>query len=161
MDHTVAGRLFVDETRRFGELYDDADWSAPVPTCGDWTATQLFRHVGRGKRWAAKIVGDRSAEPVDPRSVPAGKPPDDPVGATEWLNSGARLLVDTVQHTGPDVPVWTFNGPRPAAWWLRRRLHEVLVHRADAALAFGVPFDVAPELAADALTEWLELQADN
>lgn len=161
MDQTVAARLFVEETSRFGVLYRDADWSAPVPTCGDWTATQLFRHLGRGKRWAAKIVADRATEPVDPRSVPDGKPPDDADAAIAWLDDGAQLLIDAVAHTGAATDVWTFNGLRPAAWWVRRRLHETLVHRADAALAFGVAFDVAPELAADCVTEWVELQADN
>lgn len=159
MEQAVAARLFADESREFGQLYDGADWSAPVPTCGEWTATQLFRHVGRGNRWAAKIVADRSPEPIDPRSVPDGKPPDDPVGAIDWINEGAQLLLDAVEQVGPDTAVWTFNGPRPAAWWVRRRLHEVLVHRADAALAFGVDFEVAPELAADCITEWVELKA--
>ena len=59
--------------------------------------------------------------------------------------------------------MWTFLGPRPAAWWVRRRLHEVLVHRADAAIALGVDYDVDPALAADAISEWLErvmIQAD-
>ena len=35
--------------------------------------------------------------------------------------------------SGVETPVWTFLGPRPANWWIRRRLHETAVHRADAA----------------------------
>ncbi|BDB40185.1 hypothetical protein IWGMT90018_06310 [Mycobacterium kiyosense] len=35
-------------------------------------------------------------------------------------------------------------------------MHENLVHRADAALALAVGFDVAPELAADGIDEFLE-----
>jgi hypothetical protein len=35
--------------------------------------------------------------------------------------------------------------------------HEITVHRADAALTAGVPYEVAPEIAADAVDEWLEL----
>lgn len=156
----VAARLFVEETRRFGELYDNADWSAPVPTCGQWTAAQVFRHVGRGNRWAAKMIADRATEELDPRTVPDGRPPDDRAGALDWLHAGATLLVDAVDE-GPDVEVWTFNGPRPAHWWVRRRLHETLVHRADAALALGADFDPAPEVAADCLTEWLELKVED
>ena len=56
-----------------------------------------------------------------------------------------------------------FSGPRPAGWWIRRRLHEVTVHLADAALALGADYDPAPDLAADAISEWIELmvvQAD-
>jgi uncharacterized protein (TIGR03083 family) len=58
-----------------------------------------------------------------------------------------------------ETPVWTFIGQRPAYWWIRRRLHEATVHRADAALATGLDYPVAPELAADAVSEWLELVA--
>jgi hypothetical protein len=35
--------------------------------------------------------------------------------------------------------------------------HEVTVHRADATLAAGLPYEVAPEVAADAVDEWLEI----
>lgn len=34
--------------------------------------------------------------------------------------------------------------------------HEITVHRADAALTAGLSYDVAPDVAADALDEWLE-----
>ena len=55
--------------------------------------------------------------------------------------------------------MWTFTGPRPATWWIRRREHEVLVHRADAALALGPDFTVAAERAADGMSEYLDLLA--
>jgi hypothetical protein len=35
--------------------------------------------------------------------------------------------------------------------------HEITVHRADAALAAGLPYEVAPEVAADAIDEWLQI----
>ncbi len=70
-----------------------------------------------------------------------------------------RLLIDAVDRVGADARVWTFLGPRPAGWWIRRRLHEVTVHRADAALALGGEFDLPPELAADAVSEWIDLVA--
>jgi uncharacterized protein (TIGR03083 family) len=39
---------------------------------------------------------------------------------------------------------------------VRRRLHEATVHRADAAIAVGADYRLAPELAADGIDEWLE-----
>jgi uncharacterized protein (TIGR03083 family) len=147
----------LDQTRDFGQLIRGADPSTPVPTCPDWTLRQLFRHVGRGNRWAAQIIADRRAEPLDPRDVREGKPPDDPDAAFEWLAKGAALIIDSVDRFGSDARVWTFLGPRPAGWWIRRRLHEATVHRADAALAVGTAFDLSPELAADAISEWIEL----
>ena len=85
-----------------------------------------------------------------------GRPPEDADAAIEWLNRGAQLMIDAVERVGTER-VWTFTGPRPAGWWIRRRVHEVAVHRIDAALAVGAPTDLAAELAADSLSEWIEL----
>ena len=149
----------LDQTRDFGELIRSADPSTPVPTCPDWTLRQLFRHVGRGNRWAAQIIADPRREPLDPRDVRDGKPPEDPDAAIDWLNNGAQCIVEAVDRVGPETRVWTFLGARPCGWWIRRRLHEVTVHRADAALALGVDYDLSPELAADGISEWIELMA--
>jgi uncharacterized protein (TIGR03083 family) len=59
----------IDETGAFGELIREADPATRIPTCPDWTIKQLFRHVGRGNRWAAQIVADRRDEALDPREV--------------------------------------------------------------------------------------------
>lgn len=146
----------IAETGAFGELIREADPATRIPTCPDWTIKQLFRHVGRGNRWAAQIVADRRDEALDPREVREGKPPDDPEAAIDWLNDGAQLILDSVDTVGADTPVWTFIGPRPAHWWIRRRLHEATVHRADAALALGTEYQLTPEVAADGIDEWLE-----
>ena len=146
----------VEETSAFGELIRGGDPATPVPTCPEWTLQQLFKHVGRGNRWAAQIVADRRDSALDPREVRDGKPPDDRDAAVDWLNAGAQLILDSVDDVGADTEVWTFLGPRPAQWWIRRRLHEATVHRADAAIARGTDFHLTPELAADGIDEWLE-----
>lgn len=146
----------LEQTRAFGDLIRSADPATPVPTCGDWTLRQLLRHVGRGNLWAAQIIGERRSQPLDPRDVLGGRPPEDPGAAIDWLNDGAQAVIDAVGRVGSDARVWTFLGARPAGWWVRRRLHEATVHRADAALALGAEFDLSPELAADALTEWID-----
>lgn len=153
MDYAVE---FLEQNHAFGELIRGADASTPIPTCPGWNLDQLMRHVGRGDRWAAQIIADRVDDYLDPRTVPNGKPPSDPDGAIAWLHDGAQLLIDAIDDVGAETPVWTFLGSRPAYWWARRRLHEATVHRADAALALGVDYSLAPELAADAISEWLE-----
>ncbi|KAA8962576.1 maleylpyruvate isomerase family mycothiol-dependent enzyme [Mycobacterium sp.] len=153
MDFAAA---LVDQNRAFGEVIRGGDPSTPVPTCPDWTLAQLFRHVGRGDRWAAQIITDRVEHFLDPRSVAGGKPPPEPDDAIGWLHDGAQLLIDAVEQAGLQTPVWTFLGTRPAYWWVRRRLHEVTVHRADAAMALGIDYTLAAELAADAISESLE-----
>ena len=153
MDYAAA---FLEENRAFAELFRNVDESEPVPTCPGWSLAQLMRHVGRGDRWAAQIVRDRLTDFLDPRTVEGGKPPPDPAGATSWLHGGAQRLIDAVELSGVETPVWTFLGPRPANWWIRRRLHETAVHHADAAIATGGEFTLEASIAADAITEWLE-----
>lgn len=153
MDFATA---LIDENDAFAQVLRGADHTTPVPSCPGWTLKHLLRHVGRGDRWAAQIVADRLTNYLDPRDVHDGKPPDDADGTIDWLRGGAHDLVEAVDKVGADTTVWTFIGPRPAAWWIRRRLHEVTVHRADAELALGRDFRLSTELAADGLTEWLE-----
>lgn len=153
MDYAAA---LLEQNRAFGELIRSGDPSTPVPTCPGWSLSQLFRHVGRGDRWAAQIVADRVDHYLDPRTVEGGKPPPDPDEAISWLHGGAQRLIDAVEQVGVETPVWTFLGSRPAYWWVRRRLHEATVHRADAALALTLDYALTPDLAADAISEWLE-----
>ncbi len=150
---------FSEQNRLLIEALRAADWSTPVPTCPGWTLDKLLRHIGRGDRWSALIVERRATEPVDHRSVADGTPPDHAEATLDWLRGGEQLVVNAVELTGGDTPVWSFIGPKPAAWWLRRRLHETLVHRSDVAAALGQPFAVAPELAAASVTEFLEIAA--
>ncbi|MBN9110671.1 MAG: maleylpyruvate isomerase family mycothiol-dependent enzyme [Pseudonocardia sp.] len=149
--------VLFEENVLFADLVRDSDPDLPVPTCPEWTMRKLGAHVGRGDRWAAAIVATRATEAVDPRTVADGKAPlpADEFGA--WMRGGVAALAEAVENVGADTPVWTFTGPKPAAWWLRRRLHEQTVHRADAAIAVGASFDIAPVLAADGLSEWLDL----
>ncbi|MCV7149536.1 maleylpyruvate isomerase family mycothiol-dependent enzyme [Mycobacterium riyadhense] len=153
MDYASA---FLEQNHAFAELIGNADESTPVSTCPGWSLDQLIRHVGRGDRWAAQIVRDNLDHFLDPRSVVDGKPPRGRDGTISWLLGGARLLVEAVEQAGGEAPVWTFLGNRPANWWIRRRLHETAVHRADVAIALGGEFSLAADVAADGITEWLE-----
>lgn len=154
-----AGDL-IEQNHMLGELLGGAGWSVPVPTCPGWTLLQLLRHVGRGDRWAAQIIADRADVSLDPRLVRDGKPPADAPGAIRWLTESPGVLLAAVDAVGPRTAVSTFAGPKDAAWWIRRRLHEATVHRADAAIALGAPYELPAELAADGISEWLDRLAD-
>jgi uncharacterized protein (TIGR03083 family) len=147
----------LSETQALGDVIRHADPGTEVPTCPGWSMNQLLKHVGRGHRWAAQIIGERRYEPLDPRQVRNGKPPEDPDAAIEWLSGGAQLVIDAVDRVGAETKVWTFTGPRPSGWWIRRRVHEATVHRADAVLASGGDFALSAELASDAISEWVDL----
>jgi uncharacterized protein (TIGR03083 family) len=148
VDHAAA---LLEHNALLADAVGAADPGLPVPTCPGWTVRDLLTHVGRGDRWAAEIV--RTGEPLEFRDVPDGRPGDD---AGAWLAASPRTLLDAVA-ADPGKQVWTFLGPRPAAWWVRRRLHESTVHLADAVLAAGGDPALAPAVAADGLSEWLDL----
>ncbi|MFD4365879.1 maleylpyruvate isomerase family mycothiol-dependent enzyme [Rhodococcus sp. NPDC058521] len=154
IDHATA---LVEQTESLGELVRTGDLSAPVPTCPGWSMNQLFRHVGRGNRWAAQMVSDQMSTALDPREAREGTPPEDVESAIVWLREGAQKVIDAVTEVGADTPIWTFTGPKPSHWWIRRRLHEATVHRADGAFALGVPYELSCELSADGISEWLDL----
>ncbi|MBL7496911.1 maleylpyruvate isomerase family mycothiol-dependent enzyme [Frankia sp. CNm7] len=153
MDH---GALLLEQNRLLADLLGEADWSTPVPTCPGWTLTQIMRHVGRAPRWATTIVRTRAQEALDPREAEGGRPPADRDGALAWFRQGPRLLLEAVADD-PEARVWTTAaGLQPARWWVRR-LHEAVVHWVDAAIALGVDHPIEPALAADGISEWLDL----
>ena len=158
MDTPGDDRFFTELRACTAELARiiDGDLDRPVPTCPGWTFRQLATHVGRGHRWAAQIVATRAAAPISTRDVADGKLPDDPARHAHWLNEAADQVVQAVVAVGGDL-VWTMTGMRPAGFWARRRAHEAAVHLADAQLAAGRDVDLAPEVAADAVDEWLSL----
>ncbi|WP_285548887.1 maleylpyruvate isomerase family mycothiol-dependent enzyme [Actinoplanes regularis] len=147
---------FEAETARLAELAHDADVQQPIPTCPGWTFEQLVGHVGRGHRWAAEIVRRRLPEPIPMGEVVVPAGPDE---RGEWLIEGARMLADAVRDTGPEQQVWTWRKDRSAGFWLRRMLHDEVVHRFDAELALGIEGDLAADLAADGVSDMLDTAA--
>ena len=161
MPQLTAGRYVAEieaSTAGLAEILAEYDQSLPVPTCPEWTLRQLVTHVGRAHRWAAEITRTRSDAFIPFREVPDGKLPDDRAGQCAWLRAGAARIVGAVREAGSDL-VWSFTGPVPAGFWLRRMAHETLVHRADDQLAAGAEPEpvIEAEVAADAIDEWLML----
>jgi uncharacterized protein (TIGR03083 family) len=142
------------------EILSEHDQSLPIPTCPEWKLRQLVTHVGRAHRWAAEITRTRSDVAIPFREVPDGRLPDHAAEQPAWLRAGAARLVDAVREAGSDL-VWSFSGPAPAGFWIRRMAHETLVHRADGQIAAGAEPEpvIDAEVAADAIDEWLTLLA--
>jgi uncharacterized protein (TIGR03083 family) len=155
MDVTRLVEGLHDHTAGLAGAVVGADPTMPVPTCPEWPLRVLVGHIGQAHRWAAGIVRSGPSPIPDPFDADPGSPQDWP----GWLRGGAADLADAVMAAG-EGPVWTFFGPRPATFWLRRMLHDTTVHHADAALATDTAFEVAPDLAADAISEWLEVLSD-
>lgn len=140
------------ETEKLAAAVSAADPSSSVATCPEWTLEQLVRHVGTGHRWAAGMVERRvsAPEPMDQSEVPEGTGP-----RSAWLLAGARRLAAAVRECGPDAAVWTWAAEQTAGFWLRKMVHDGLIHRFDAELAVGQGGSVAADLAADGVTDLL------
>lgn len=74
-----------------------------------------------------------------------------------WLREGAGELVEAIRSAGPQTLVWSWADDQSAGFWARRMAHETAVHRADVELALHREFTLEPDLAADAISEWLSL----
>ncbi|WP_031090091.1 maleylpyruvate isomerase family mycothiol-dependent enzyme [Streptomyces sp. NRRL WC-3549] len=159
--HTRYCDEILDQTARLREIVEGADPAARIPTCPDWDLRELALHVGRAHRWAGETVRTRATEAVPTDQVPdsAGPADGDPAALGAWLSAGAEATVRALRAAGPDTEVWTWAWERRSAFWARRVAHETVVHRADAALATGTAYEVVPDLAADTVTEWLQIMA--
>ncbi|MGK5732997.1 maleylpyruvate isomerase family mycothiol-dependent enzyme [Streptomyces sp. URMC 124] len=143
-----------EQTGGFARAVAGRDPETPVPTCPAWSLRTLVGHVGQEHRWAAELVrkGEQLPAP-DPRQADPGAPD----AWARWLGAGAEELVGAVEQAGADTLVRTFFGPQPAVFWLRRMLSDTCVHHYDAAFATDTAFEVADDLAADVISENLDL----
>jgi uncharacterized protein (TIGR03083 family) len=128
--------------------------TAPVAACPGWDVTSLAGHVGTTWRWSARIVNERLSAP--PKVVPdPGLAPDQAVG---WLEGGLVEVLDGLRGCPAEEPVWGFGlQPRTAQFWRRRQALEAVVHRVDAELATDRLAPVDPVVAADGISEFVDV----
>ena len=152
------GQALVDQTAQFAETARRAAVDAPVPTCPEWTLSQLVEHVGQTQHWVASIVEKRVPDPSQLPTSFAALPADRDAWAS-WLAEGAARLVAACVDAGADAPVWNPAGDARSGtrFWLRRILCETIIHRADATATAGVAYQLDAELAADAITDHLAM----
>ncbi|MGW7411648.1 maleylpyruvate isomerase family mycothiol-dependent enzyme [Streptomyces sp. NPDC054863] len=151
----------VEETARLRTAISGADLTTMVPSCPEWTLRELVHHTGWAHRWVYETVTTRATEVVPPESVPHAEGPgtDDPAALDAWLAEGAGMCAGALREAGPDAQVWAWAPGKPTEFWARRMTHETVVHRADACLAAKADYTVDPEVAADAIDEWMWLGA--
>ncbi|GAB2981636.1 maleylpyruvate isomerase family mycothiol-dependent enzyme [Streptomyces pseudoechinosporeus] len=152
----------VAQTALLREHLSGADLAVTVPTCPEWTLRELAVHVGGAHRWVEHIVRTRATDEVQESQVSGFEGPyeddaTDPAALDAWLAEGAEKTAATLRAAGPDATAWAWAWERTAGFWARRMTLETVIHRADAAIAAGARYEVAPELAADAIDEWLQI----
>src|SRR6266540_3399686 len=152
----------ITQTGLLRDILQGADLSLTVPTCPDWTLARLVGHIGGNLRSVETAVRTGRAVEDPGRQVPdaAGSDGDDPATLDAWLADAAQKFAGTLRNAGPgaEAKVWAFQ--RSTAFWARRAANDLVIHRADAAGTVHAGYTVAPELAADAIDELLELISD-
>jgi uncharacterized protein (TIGR03083 family) len=134
-------------------LLAGADLAGAVPSCPDWTVTDLVVHLGKVHVWAEQCL-----RVGDPKERDVAGPGTGAAALAGWYRHCADLLLDTLRTTSPDAPCWTFGPPpREAAFWFRRQAHEVAVHRWDLGSVLSRDLGYPAELAADGVAEVVTL----
>ncbi len=139
------------EVDRFATALDDADLTAVVPSCPDWSVHDLAEHLGHIHRWAEHLVRVEALAWISSGEMDFER---GPVSA-QWLRRGGVQLLETLRHAHPDDAMWAWGFDQHVRFWSRRQLHETMVHRVDLELARGIEPYVEPEAASDAIDEFL------
>jgi uncharacterized protein (TIGR03083 family) len=149
----------VTQTDLVRELVAGADLTATVPTAPDWTLADLLRHIGGNLRSVEQAVRTGTAVTEPARQVPGhgGPPGGDPAALDGWLSEAAGRFAATLRRAGPGGAAQVWGMRLPTGFWARRAANDLVVHRADAAGTVGAAYTVAPDLAADAVDEFLDL----
>jgi uncharacterized protein (TIGR03083 family) len=159
LDHDRCCDEVVAQTTLLRDAVAGADLSLVVPTTPDWTLGDLARHVGGNLLALEQAVrtGEAVIEPERQVSGHGGPAGDDAAALDAWLAEAADRCAGTLRKAGPgaEAQIWTVRWPTAA--WARRAAHDLVVHRADAAGAVGAAYPLDPQVAADAIDEFLDL----
>ncbi|MGD6754520.1 maleylpyruvate isomerase N-terminal domain-containing protein [Streptomyces sp. BH105] len=129
--------------------------TAQVPSCPDWTATDLVRHVG--EVYAHKTQAILAATPgTEPEWPPKGTSDEEPFALLHRAYTALRTAIET---RDPADPSGTWYAPdQTVGFWIRRMAQETVIHRIDAELAAGGPVTAVPDdLAVDGVDELLKV----
>lgn len=150
MDHQLTNDAYLAHLSADGRALIAAAEAAPdaqVAACPEWTNTGLAEHVAMVWNFAMAQVesGDVSG--------PQRPSPDPDESMSDLLDRAVGVLRDA----DPDAPAWNWADDQRAGWWCRRMAHETSVHRWDAQEAAETTEPIDGELAADGITELIEV----
>lgn len=146
LDHLAQ---FERTAAELAEAFAATDPAAAVPNCPGWTVADLALHIGAGQRWAASILlsGTSQRVPSVHRTTASW---------SDWYAGTTAALVAAIKAVDPEEPCWNFAPvDQLAGFWVRRRLHETVVHLVDAqqAASTGTELSIPPAIAADGVDE--------
>jgi uncharacterized protein (TIGR03083 family) len=148
------------EGRLLLQAADAASLSDEVAFCPGWTQRDLVIHLGWVYRWVSVIVGEGRPEPTGKEEgIALGDPdPSDGPGTLTRLASARALCLATLRQAPADLQCWTTwsTASTPRDFWIRRMVHETLIHRFDAQNAGGRAKAHGAEIPNDLATDGID-----
>ena len=113
----------------------EADLATPVPSCPDWMIHDLVTHLGAANWWGGANVREANpdARARGMRAVMESAPSaaEGVAALAGWYADLAIEALEVYTDADPEDPAWTLAGPGHAGYWMRRQLHETVIHRWD------------------------------
>ncbi len=144
------------ESARFATVLRAAPAEARVPTCPDWDATDLWRHLARVQWFWGTIVaqGLTTGAEVDQLE----RRDADAVGdVPAWFDEVSARLHEVLAAADPATAAWTWADEQTVGFIRRRQAHEALIHRVDAELTAAARTPLPADLSADGVDEVLRV----
>ena len=144
-----------DEARRFARVLAGVNPDAPVPTCPEWTASDLLWHLAEVHWFWANILARGALTDADVEQIDETKParPETTEELLAFRAVSTDALLDQLAKLDDAEQRWTWVPHNQTVGFTRRmKTFEATMHRVDAEVAAGVavtPLD--PGLAAAAV----------
>ncbi len=142
------------DSARFREVLATADPAAQVPSCPDWTASDLLWHLAEVQWFWGQRVASRPEPPSE--DDPGPDRPDDHDGLLKAFDTYSGELQTGLVTADPHQEAWTWSDDKTVGFIIRRQAHEALIHRLDAEQTAGDPTPLDPQLAADGIAELVD-----
>ena len=142
----------IDDDRRRIAAAVRADPDGRVVSCPGWSGADLLAHVTGFTRLVVDLCEGRADGDTEFPRVPADE-------AARTYDGDLDRFLATLRAVPPDAPVpnWA-AAPQTAAFWQRRAVHELAVHRWDAGtIGGGDPEPVDPDVADDGIAEFFDV----
>ncbi|MEV0645102.1 maleylpyruvate isomerase family mycothiol-dependent enzyme [Phytomonospora sp. NPDC050363] len=139
------------DAARLAEVVD-GHMDAKVPSCPEWTVTDLVHHLGEVYEHKTLCI----KYGAEPQPWPPERPTTTPL--TRMRTALGHLLAEFTGRAAAS-PAYTWYEPdQTVGFWARRMAMETAVHRVDAELAAGVEITPIPEeIAVDGVDEILNI----
>ena len=158
MDHL---QVIQDETARFVDVLREVNPEASVPTCPEWTASELLWHLTYVHAFWARILGSGALTDEDSEKVEETKParPADPAEVIALLEAETAALVAELAAREDAQPAWSWFATDQTVGFTRRmQVHEATMHRVDAEVTAGIESaPIAAEVAADGIAHAIDV----